>query len=71
MQGQFHIDLATTYIERRDEELGVDRARRRATAQRHGPSPGVKERFGMSLIHLGVRFVPDASYVSLSRPGRA
>jgi hypothetical protein len=68
MQGQFHIDMATAYIDRRDEELATDRVRRHARAQHHGPSPGIKERVGLSLIHFGMRFVPDAGFVRVSRP---
>jgi len=67
MQGHFNIDMATAYIQRRDEELAIDRSRRQAGARHHGPSPGVRERFGISLIHLGIRFLPEASYVRLSR----
>ena len=70
MQGQFQIDMATMYIESRAEELESDRVRRQARAQRHGPSPGVKERFGLSLIQLGLRLVPEARFARLSRAGR-
>jgi hypothetical protein len=70
MQGQFHIDMATGYMDRRDEELAIDRSRRHASAPRHGPSPSVRERFGRALIHAGMRLVPTPGFVRTSRPGR-
>ena len=69
MQGHLTIDLTRSYIDQRDEALGlVDYRHTRPTV---GPAATrIRERVGLSFIRLGLRLVPARSYVPMLRSSR-